>query len=150
MISSGAGRPDHLSPRFSASAPAGPLGGRSWVQRAVSAPDDAQMLSHPFGLCVPDAMGTYPWLEKPEISPEISKRPPGQEREGGTGMPGPTIPSSASGNTSSEEGRGNIRAAWRKTQWTQNAVVHPPQGRDFRSQFWELNVKSLSHVRLFT
>ena len=116
MISSGAERSDHLSPRFSASAPRALWEDGPWSRGLFPAPDDTQMLSHPFSLCVPDAMATSPWLgKKTEISPEISKHPPGQEWEGGTGMPGPTIPSSVSGNTSSEEGRGNIRAAWRKT-----------------------------------
>lgn len=64
MISSGAERSDHLSPRFSASAPRALWEDGPWSRGLFPAPDDAQMLSHPFGLCVPDAMATSPWLGK--------------------------------------------------------------------------------------
>ena len=64
MISSGAERSDHLSPRFSASAPRALWEDGPWSRGLFPAPDDAQMLSHPFSLCVPDAMATSPWLGK--------------------------------------------------------------------------------------
>ena len=141
MISSRAERSDHLSPRFSASAPRDLWEDSPWSRGLFPVPDDTRILSHPLSLHVPDAMATSPWLGKtPGISPDISEHPPGQEWGGGRGMPGPTSPSSFSGNTSSEGEEETSGLPGGKPQWTQNAVVHPPQGRGFRRQFWVLPV----------
>ena len=59
MISSRAERSDHLSPRFSASAPRDLWEDSPWSRGLFPAPDDTQILSHPLSLHVPDAM-VYP------------------------------------------------------------------------------------------
>ena len=144
MISSGAERSDHLSPRFSASAPRALWEDGPWSRGLFPAPDDAQMLSHPFSLCVPDAMATSPWLGKkkqkfPQKFPNIPLVRNGRVARGCQVQPSHRAFLETQALRREEETSGLPGG---KPQRAQNAVVHPPQGRDFRSQFWELNVKS--------